>query len=872
MIQSFQLPTVPARSAGVAGSRDIRHSTFGFCHSACLHAVLFLALLITSASAATVRAYVQPDHARTGEPVTYVISVRNGAVGSLPQLRLPVQVRAGSGFRFIQNAEGNKLSNQLSMEISATEPGEFVIPPQEVLVNGEILKTNEVRLIVSDAPETAPAPGAAEDPNVPLFQIEVGKTEVYQGEVVPISASLFVPRHSVILRRVGLIEVNKSEFAIARFPQQSEPSDTVINGIGYTVITYNSTLSALHAGDLKVGPATCELLFEVVDADTQRQLRSRMPMLPPGMIMGNTETRKQVVKSQDVKVKVLPLPAEGKPANFSGAVGDFSISATATPNELNVGDPLAVDITIDGSGNFDALNPPSLVPPEGWKAYPPRRYNVDGPIDPNLTPTAQRRIGYSMVFVPEKVQAELPPFELSYFSPTQKKYVSARTSPIALRIKPGAVAAASTTADGSSSAEAPKPPAVQQPKPQISDILMNVPATAKWLNSTAVSAPLTTSARFWAIQSIPAALVALAALFTWFRRQREEATRGLRGELQLLWRGLEETPLTDRDFLQRAAHFIHRSQPGDVQDEELREIIRRYETQSFTAAPTTEQALGTGERGRILSKLAPLLKRAVVFVAMFGALTLQAADPEVSPDEAYRQAREALEKGKFTQAQYLGESLTKQHPPALSSAVFTLIANARYRQEDLGRAALWYQRAQLLDPLNPEIRQNLRHLDEKVRFFRFEENSVLAEWSLLLNKNTWIIAASTGVWLILLALVGWILATPRKGGSVYALVFSLIGLLVFIPSATFAAVRPAPGARVKDVVVVTSREVRAYTAATVTSGSVIDSIPPGSQVRLLEKRGAWSYVEIPTSGEHVRGWVESATYTPLWPWDLALVP
>jgi len=850
--------------AGIVGMR----------RSFCQQALLFLALafLITSASAATVRAYVQPDHARTGEAVTYVIAVQNGAVGSLPQLRLPVQVRAGSGFRLIQNADGNKLSNQISMEIAATEPGEFVIPPQEVLVNGEVLKTNEVRLIVSEAAATATAPGAAEDPSVPLFQIEVGKTEVYQGEVVPISASLFVPRNSVILRRVGLIEVNKSEFAIARFPQQSEPSDTVINGIGYTVITYNSTLSALHAGDLKVGPATCELLFEVYDEGTQRQLRNRLPNLPFGMVMGNTETRKQVVKSQDVKIKVLPLPAEGKPANFSGAVGDFSISATATPNELSVGDPLAVDITIDGSGNFDALNPPSLVPPEGWKAYPPRRYNVDGPIDPNLTPTAQRRIGYSMVFVPEKVQTELPPFELSYFSPTQKKYVAARTPPIALRIKPGAVAAVVATADGSSGAEAPKPPAVQQPKPQISDILMNVPATAKWLNSTAISAPLTTSARFWAIQSIPAALVILAALFTWFRRQREEATRGLRGELQLLWRGLEETHLADREFLQRAAHFIHRSQPGDVQDEELREIVHRYETQSFTAAPTTEQALGTGERGRILSKLAPLLKRAVVFMAMFGALALQAADPEVSPDEAYRQAREALEKGKFTQAQYLGESLTKQHPPALSSAVFTLIANARYRQEDLGRAALWYQRAQLLDPLNPEVRQNLRHLDEKVRFFRFGEESLLAEWSLLLNKNTWIIAASTGVWLILLALMGWILAASRKGGGVYALVCSLIGLLVFIPSATFATVRPAPGARVKDVMVVTAREVRAYTAATVTSGSVIDSIPPGSQVRLLEKRGAWSYVEIPTSGEHVRGWVESATYTPLWPWEMALVP
>jgi len=842
-----------------------------FRHAASLTALLVLMFFVSDAAAATVRAYLQPDHAHTGQVVSYVITVQNGTVQNVPQLqRMPVQVQMTSGLSTSQNIEirGSQqvFSTQLAWGIVGSEPGEFVIPPQEVLVNGEVLKTNEVRLIVTES--ATAAPNAADDANIPLFQIEVGKTEIYQGELVPISASLFVPRSSVMLRRVGLIEVSKSDFAVARFPQQADQTAQRINDIDYVVMTFRSTLSALHAGDLKVGPASCELVFEVFDANAQRQMSRGLPF---GMIMGGSEPRKQVVKSQEVKVKVLPLPDEGKPANFSGAVGDFSISASATPNELNVGDPLAVDITIDGAGNFDALNPPSLMPPEGWKAYPPRRYNVDGPIDPNLTPTAQRRIGYSMVFVPEKVHPQLPPFELSYFSPSQKKYIAARTAPIALRIKPGAMAAAIPTTEGSGGAEAPKPPPVQQPKPQISDILMNVPAKASWLNTVAVSPPLTASHRFWAIQSIPAALVILAALFTWLRRQREEATRGLRGELQQLWRGLEENNLADRDFLQRAAHFIHRSQPGEVQDEELRQIIQRYETQSFTAAPASGPALGAGERNRILSTLAPLLKRTALLIAALATFPLNAGAADAAPDELYQQAREALEKGKYTQAQYLGESLTKQHPPALSSAVFTLIANARFRQEDLGRAAMWYQRAQLLDPTNPEVRQNLRHLDEKLRFFRFGEASLLAEWSLLLDKNTWVIAASAGVWLILLALMRWILAASRKGSGVFALVFSLVGLLVFIPSATFAAIRPAPSDRVKDVMVVTAREVSAYTAATVTSGNVI-AIPPGSQIRLLEKRGAWSYVEIPSGEEHVRGWVESATYAPLWPWDMLLVP
>jgi hypothetical protein len=128
------------------------------------------------------------------------------------------------------------------------------------------------------------------------------------------------------------------------------------------------------------------------------------------------------------------------------------------------------------------------------------------------------------------------------------------------------------------------------------------------------------------------------------------------------------------------------------------------------------------------------------------------------------------------------------------------------------------------------------------------------------------------VWLILLSVFWCVLSSSRKSsGGVCALVLVIVGFLVLVPSATFAAIRPEPETRVKDVMVVTAREVSAYTAATVTSGSVVD-LPPGSQVRLLEKRGAWTYVEIPSSGETVRGWVESATYTPLWPWDAALLP
>ncbi|MEZ5387397.1 MAG: BatD family protein [Prosthecobacter sp.] len=840
-----------------------------------LFRIFFLAatlLVCGSAAAATVRAYIQPEKAQTGQVVTYVIAVQNGTVQSLPQLRLPSQVQMNSGVSTSQNIEirGNQrvFATQLAWGVAATEPGEFVIPPQEVLVNGEILKTNEVRLTVTEAPAT-PGAGKADDATTPLFQIEVGKTEFYPGEVVPITASLFVPR-SVMLRRVGLIQVDKTDFAITRFPQQADQTETVINGIGYMVITYRSVLSALQAGELKVGPASCELLYEVYEEDRGGIRRS----LPFGMIMGNTETRKMVVKSQEVKVNVLPLPTEGKPAKFTGAVGDFNISASATPDELTVGDPLAVDVTISGSGSFDAIEAPALVPPDGWKAYPPRRYNVDGPVNPNLPPATQSTIGFSMVFVPEKVLPELPPFEFTFFSPTQKKYITARTPSIPLVIKPGAIAAATGVAQGGA-VDASAPPAVQQPKPNLSDILMTVPSSARWLDTTIASTtPLTASTRFWALQSVPAALVILATLFTSWRRRRERAASGLRGELQQLWRNLEEPGLGDREFLQRAAHFIHRSHAGrEVQDEALRDILRKYEDQSFTAAPASP-GLDGGERGRILQALSPLMKQAALILCALGLFSTGAlgAEESSSRDDVYRQACEALEKGKFTQAQYLGESLTKKDPPALSAAVFSLIGHARYRQDDLGRAALWYQRAELLEPANPEVRQNLRHLDEKTRFFRFGQGSLLQEWSLLLSRNTWIIAASAGVWIALLALLWFILSSNvKQRGGVAGMILIILGLMLFLPAAAFAAIRPEPEARVKDVMIVTAKDVSAFTAATITSGSVID-LPPGSQVRLLEKRGAWSYVEIPGGGDLLRGWIETPVYTPLWPWKPELLP
>lgn len=841
-------------------------------HSILPRLLLAASALFTLAAvhAADIRAYIEPATAQTNQSVTYVITVANGAIQSIPQLRLPAQIGMNSGHQLSQRIEivnGQRtMSVRIAWQVVGTEPGQYTIPPQDIVVDGQTLKTNEVKFTVTEAPASPAAP-AGDEMITPLFQIEVGKTDFYQGEVVPVSASLFIPRR-LNLRRVGLIDVNKTDFAVARFPQQSDQTETVINGMPYLVYTFRSVLTALHAGELRVGPASVELLYDVMDE------RRNTPGLPFGMFMGMGEPRKNTIRSQEVKVRVLPLPAEGKPASFTGAVGEFNLSATATPTQLTVGDPLAVDLVIEGTGNFDAVEAPALTPPDGWRAYPSRRYNVDGPQDPNqiamLPAGASRRIGYSMVFVPEKVHPTLPPFELSYFSPAQKKYVTARTVPIVLQMAAG-TAPAVTQAEAAANIEALKPPPVMQPKPELNDIIVRIPEQARW-TSALLNAPLLASQRFWAAQSIPVGILALATLAAWVRKRRSRMAEGRRGELLMLWRGLEESDLPDTTFLQRAAYFIQRTHEGkSVRDDSVRQILTRYETQNFTGtAPSAP--LSTSERRSMLTTLRGLLQAAAVLVMLLASAPLHADEA----DDLFKQAREAMNAGEFTKAQYAAERLTRLDPPRLSADAFAIIGHARFRSEDLGRAALWYERALLLAPRDPELRQNLRVIDEKLRFFTLPAPGAFASLSLLLPQNIWVILASAGAWLMLLAIALRILTGPKSPVNatrrLVALITFILGALLLTPSLACASTRPEPAERVRDVSVVTAPETNLYAAATVTSAANLE-LPPGSQVRLLERRGDWSFIEVPTTAEEpTRGWVEDTVLQPLWPWDESLLP
>ncbi len=250
--------------------------------------------------------------------------------------------------------------------------------------------------------------------------------------------------------------------------------------------------------------------------------------------------------------------------------------------------------------------------------------------------------------------------------------------------------------------------------------------------------------------------------------------------------------------------------------------------------------------------------------------TTFACGAESTPQERYSEARIAFEQGNFQKAQSIGESLVnEQH---YSPALFQLLGNTRYRLGDLGHAALYYQRAAMLPTPSAETRQNIAHIHERTGNFFFPANGILQQFASWFSRSQWLAIAATCGWMLTLCCI--IAFFFIRAGNLRALLLTIAVLaLVGEASSVLGWIWRPSFEKVRNIAVVTSKETRAYAAASTTSNSLAP-LPPGSQVRKIEDRGSWSYVEFhyenpAPEGKDIRGWVQTEFITPLWPYDPA---
>jgi len=130
------------------------------------------------------------------------------------------------------------------------------------------------------------------------------------------------------------------------------------------------------------------------------------------------------ISSNQLTIHVHALPTEGRPAHFTGAIGQFKVTGDAQPGSVAIGEPVTLRFTVSGAGNFGYVRcPRSPMTPRGKPTFPRPRPTT------RRIPHPCRQDLRAVRHPPEERERPASPASFSYFDPTAKQYV---TVPVAL--------------------------------------------------------------------------------------------------------------------------------------------------------------------------------------------------------------------------------------------------------------------------------------------------------------------------------------------------------------------------------------------------------------------------------------------------------
>lgn len=220
----------------------------------------------------------------------------------------------------------------------------------------------------------------------------------------------------------------ESGFVIGGFEELQSTREEV-DGRIYNLRRFRARARALTAGDFEVAPV---LRVGIVDrSQSQRRRQSPFgdsffndPFFNP---VSATPVQLPVAATT---LHIQPLPVEGRPAGFTGAVGQFRFDVEAKPRELKIGEPITVTLRLSGRGNIASALPPSYADTDLYKTYEARQAGE--------APDAAAESGaktFEQVVIPRSTDlAELPALSFAYFDPDAGAYRILSAGPFPLTV------------------------------------------------------------------------------------------------------------------------------------------------------------------------------------------------------------------------------------------------------------------------------------------------------------------------------------------------------------------------------------------------------------------------------------------------------
>ena len=286
-----------------------------------------------------------------------------------------------SSTSFVNGKRTSSFNLTFTYTLMANKEGTFTIPPASIKVDGDTYTSNGVRITVLPADEPDDASAANQSHNTGttretnsvgaeniFLRTLVSKTTVHEQEAILLSYKLYFAGVDVaqFTNNTRIPEFKgflKQEFESGEIQTELEH----YNGRNYqTAVLYRTLLFPQRSGDIAIEPAQFEAVLRV---QNRAQVRSIFDDF-----FNSYTTATKPLTAPGVTIHVESLPA-GKPAGFSGGVGQFNISSKISNTELQANEAVTLTLTIQGTGNMKLLKTPAIDWPEGFEVYDPKVTN-----------------------------------------------------------------------------------------------------------------------------------------------------------------------------------------------------------------------------------------------------------------------------------------------------------------------------------------------------------------------------------------------------------------------------------------------------------------------------------------------------------------
>lgn len=393
-----------------------------------------------------------PAEVQAGQQFRLVYSINAEADNFTPPEFTDFAVLGGpnqsssSSIQIINNQVTRSTTYTFTYTLAATREGSFTIPAAKVRSGGKQYSSNPVTIKVraassqqpgSQSPQNTQAPGTISNKDV-FLRASVDKSDPYMGEQIILTYRLYT-RIPVSNYHIEQSPAQSGFWAEELLRDQTKllQYNDVVDGEQYTVAEIRKVaLFPQRSGKLNIDPLAVEIVARVQQQGQRRRTGDPFfdNFFDDPFFASRYQNINHTLRSNAINIDVKPLPVQGRPAEFSGAVGDFSMRATIDKTELTANEPINLKVIVSGKGNVRLIDKVNFQFPPSFELYEPKITSDVQTTQAGVS--GSRTLDY--LLIPRSAgNFTIKPAAFSYFHPGRGEYITLNTPEFAFSIARG---------------------------------------------------------------------------------------------------------------------------------------------------------------------------------------------------------------------------------------------------------------------------------------------------------------------------------------------------------------------------------------------------------------------------------------------------